>query len=238
MPTSDALASHPSGSGPAGRIARGLAANTGGVAVTVLIQLLTVPVLLAAWGVDVYGEWLVLSAIPTYVALSDLSFSSVAGNSMVMLVAQGRSADAVKLGRHLWSIVTLMTGIAVLAAVAIALLFSGSFGRDGTIAASEAGVVLAALFLRVALGNQYGVFDAWFRAGGRYPLGVTLGQVMRLLEFGALVSAVLIGAGPGTAAISMLAGSVAGFRPLVVRPAAHHIVCDVPTRVSGSEDVP
>ena len=198
-------------SGTTGRIVRGLAANTGGVGLTVVVQLVTVPLLLAAWGVPVYGEWLVLSAIPAYVALSDLSFSSVAGNSMVMLVAQGRSADAATLGRHLWSIVTVMTGIAVLAAMAIALVFSGSFGRDGAIPAAEAGVVLAALFLRVALGNQYGVFDAWFRAGGRYPLGVTLGQVMRMLEFGALLSAVLLGAGPAAAAISMLVGSVVGF---------------------------
>ena len=77
-------------SGAAGRIGRGLAANIGGMGVTLLIQLVSVPVFLAAWGVPTYGEWLVLSAVPTYVALSDLSFSSVAGNSMVMLVAQGK----------------------------------------------------------------------------------------------------------------------------------------------------
>ena len=71
------------------RIRRGFAANIAGNGVTVLGQLLTVPVLLSAWGTATYGEWLVLAAIPTYVALSDLSFSRVAGNSMVMLEAQG-----------------------------------------------------------------------------------------------------------------------------------------------------
>ena len=99
-------------SGAAGRIRRGLAANIGGMGVTLVIQLVSVPVLLTAWGVPTYGEWLVLSAVPTYVALSDLSFSSVAGNSMVMLEAQGNRTDAVALGRRLWSIVTVMTGIA------------------------------------------------------------------------------------------------------------------------------
>jgi O-antigen/teichoic acid export membrane protein len=179
--------------------------------VTLVIQLVSVPVLLAAWGVPTYGEWLVLSAVPTYVALSDLSFSSVAGNSMVMLVAQGKRTDAVTLGRRLWSIVTLMTGVAVLAAVAIALAFGGAFGSGAAIPASEAQVVLVALFLQVAVGNQYGVLDAWYRAGGRYPLGTTIRQLGRLLEFGALMVAVLLGARPGTAAIAFLAGSVAGF---------------------------
>ncbi len=201
----------PDASGAAGRIARGLAANIGGMGITLVIQLVSVPVFLAAWGVPTYGEWLVLSAVPTYVALSDLSFSSVAGNSMVMLVAEGKRTDAVTLGRRLWSIVTVMTGIAVLAAVTIALVFGGAFGSGAAIRASEAQIVLVALFLQVAVGNQYGVLDAWYRAGGRYPLGATVRQLGRLLEFGALMGAVLLGAPPSTAAIAFLAGSVAGF---------------------------
>jgi O-antigen/teichoic acid export membrane protein len=197
--------------GAAARIGKGLAANGFGISITLVVQLVSVPVLLAAWGVPTYGEWLVLSAVPTYLALSDLSFSSVAGNSMVMLAAQGNRADAVGLGRRLWSIVTVMTGMAVIAAVAIALIFGGAFGTGAAIPASDARIVLVALFLQVAVGNQYGVLDAWYRTGGRYPLGAALRQIGRLLEFGALMGAVLLGARPGAAAIALLAGGVAGF---------------------------
>jgi O-antigen/teichoic acid export membrane protein len=211
VPHVDPAGSGADAGGAFGRIARGLAANIGGMGVTVVVQLVSVPVLLAAWGVPTYGEWLVLSAVPTYVALSDLSFSSVAGNSMVMLVGQGKRTDAVTLGRRLWSIVTVMTGIGVLAAVVIALVFGGAFGSGAAIPASEARMVLVALFLQVAVGNQYGVLDAWYRTGGRYPLGATMRQLGRLFEFGALMGAVLLGARPGVAAISFLAGSAAGF---------------------------
>ena len=197
--------------GALGRISRGLVANGFGMSVTLIVQLVSVPVLLAAWGVARYGEWLVLSAVPTYLALSDLSFSSVAGNSMTMLVAQGKRADAVALGRRLWSIVTVMTGLAVLAAVAIAMVFGGAFGLGAAIPATESRVVLVALFLQVAVGNQYGVLDAWYRAGGRYPRGAALRQLGRLLEFGALMVAVLLGAPPGAAAVALLVGGVAGF---------------------------
>jgi O-antigen/teichoic acid export membrane protein len=198
-------------SAAAERIARGLAANIGGIGVTLVIQIVSVPVFLGAWGVPTYGEWLVLSAVPTYMALSDLSFSAVAGNSMVMLEAAGKHADAVALGCRLWSIVTVTTGIVVLAAVAIALVFGRAFGSGAGIPASEAQIVLVALFLQVAVGNQYGVLDAWYRAGGRYPLSAILRQLGRLFEFGALMGAVLLGAGPGMAAIAFLAGSVVGF---------------------------
>lgn len=201
-----------SGSPGAGsRIARGFTANVAGTGITLLIQLVSVPVFLAAWGVPVYGQWLVLSAIPTYVALSDLSFSSVAGNSMVMLEAEGRRAEAMALGRRLWSIVTILTGGVVLAAIAIALVFGGAFGGGAAIPTSEVQLVLAALFLQVAVGNQYGVLDAWYRAGGRYPLGAAVRQLGRVIEFGALIGVVLLGARPGAAAVAFLAGSVLAF---------------------------
>lgn len=197
--------------GTAGRIGKGLAANGFGMSITLLVQLVSVPVLLAAWGVTSYGEWLVLSAIPTYLVLSDLSFSSVAGNSMVMLAAQGKRGDAIVLGRRLWSIVTVMTGVAVVVAIAVSIVFGGVFGSGAAIPVSDARVVLIALFLQVAVANQYGVLDAWYRAGERYPLGAALRQFGRLVEFAALIAAVMVGARPGAAALAILAGSIAGF---------------------------
>jgi O-antigen/teichoic acid export membrane protein len=204
-------ASGSAASGAPGRIARGFAANIGGMGVTVVVQLVSVPVLLSAWGIPTYGEWLVLSAVPTYIALSDLSLSSVAGNSMVMLVGQERRADAVTLGRRLWSIVTVMTGIAVAIAIAIALVFGGAFGSGAALPVAEAQVVLVSLFLQVAVGNQYAVLDAWFRAAGRYPLSTVLRQIGRILEFGALIGAVILGARPSNAAVAFLIASTVGF---------------------------
>jgi O-antigen/teichoic acid export membrane protein len=130
---------------------------------------------------------------------------------MVMLVAQGKRAEAATLGRRLSSIVSVTTGVVIVAAVAIALLFGRALGAGAAIPVAEAQVVLIALFLQVAVANQYGVLDAWYRAGGRYPLGSTLRQIGRMVEFGAVVGAVLLGAGPGGAALAFLAGSVVGF---------------------------
>jgi O-antigen/teichoic acid export membrane protein len=211
VPTGDPARLGPRATGATGRIARGIAANVGGIGLTLVIQLVSVPVFLAAWGIRTYGEWLVLSAVPTYVALSDLSFSSVAGNLMVMHEAVGNRLETVALGRRLWSVVTVMTGMAVFLAVGIALTFAGAFGGTAAIPVSEAQVILVALFLQVAVGNQYGVLDAWYRAAGRYPLSTVLRQVGRFLEFAALMGAVLLGARPGLAAVAFLAASTIGF---------------------------
>jgi O-antigen/teichoic acid export membrane protein len=197
--------------GPRGRILRGLTVNVAGNGLTVLIQLVTVPLLLTAWGVDTYGEWLVLSAIPLYVALSDLSLSSAAGNTMTMLESRGQRDETIRLGREVWSLVLIASIAAVLGAIALGSFLVG-LGADGSsIPVDEARLVLVALFAQTIVVNQFGVLDAWYRAGLRYPLGVTLRQVGRLVEFGSLATAVIVGAQPGGAAVAVLVGSTAGF---------------------------
>jgi O-antigen/teichoic acid export membrane protein len=104
-----------------------------------------------------------------------------------------------------------MTAVAIVIAIGIGALLAGVFGPDSAIPAAEARLVLTALFAQVAVTNLSYVLDAWYRTAGRYALGVTLRQVTRLLEFGALLVAVLLGAQPGVAAVAFFAGSVAGF---------------------------
>jgi O-antigen/teichoic acid export membrane protein len=197
--------------GAIGRITRGLAANLAGNGITTVIQVVSVPVFLANWGVPTYGVWLVLSAIPTYLALSDLSFSTVGGNSMILLEAAGNRNAAVALGRQVWSIVTIVTGAVVLATIAIVLAVGSLVPPDAAIPSPEVRVVLSALFLQVAVSNQFAVLDAWYRTGGRYALGIAFRQIGRLVEFGFLITVVMLGGSPATAAIAFLIGSVLGF---------------------------
>ncbi|MGB8322362.1 MAG: hypothetical protein WCE52_05295, partial [Candidatus Acidiferrum sp.] len=52
------------GGGVTQRLLRGFGAMAAGPVVTAGIQLVTVPLLLHAWGAAKYGDWLLLSAIP------------------------------------------------------------------------------------------------------------------------------------------------------------------------------
>ena len=61
--------------------------STYALLVTTLTQLFSIPLFLHFWGSSAYGEWLVLSAIASYLSLSDVGFSKVASNRMAMLVA-------------------------------------------------------------------------------------------------------------------------------------------------------
>ena len=76
------------------RIFAALAANGFGQLVTMGTQLLLTPLFFRQWGAALYGEWLILSAIPAYLALADLGVSSAAGNEMAMRAGAGNHAGA------------------------------------------------------------------------------------------------------------------------------------------------
>ena len=83
------------------RILHGLSANAYGQLVVIVIQLAGVPILLHAWGTQLYGEWLILAAIPTYLSMADLGFSQSAGNDMTARMARGDVADFMPLQQRI-----------------------------------------------------------------------------------------------------------------------------------------
>ena len=61
-----------------------------------LIQLVQVPVFLHFWSVPMYGEWIAVNAIPSYLSFSNIGFGSVASNEMTMLMGRGDTARPVR----------------------------------------------------------------------------------------------------------------------------------------------
>src|SRR5579863_810410 len=78
------------------RLVAGFSATAVGPVITALVQLISVPAFLRAWGPHLYGEWLVMSAVPAYLSFTDIGFGSVAGNDMAMRVAGSDYVGALK----------------------------------------------------------------------------------------------------------------------------------------------
>jgi len=95
------------------RLLKGIIANGIGQIVTVVIQAVSLPIFLHSWGKELYGEWLILSAIPAYLSLSDIGFSTAATNEMTMKVAQGDRAIALEVFQSIW---LLISGISFITA--------------------------------------------------------------------------------------------------------------------------
>jgi O-antigen/teichoic acid export membrane protein len=179
------------------RVLRGVGAGTLGPIGTMLIQVISVPVFLHFWGARAYGEWLILSAVPMYLALSDLGFGNVCGNEMTIRVAAGDRAGALRVYSAAW----LVTGIlaasfAVAVAIAVWLLPLHRWFNLTLTPPRQTAEILLLLSFYVLLNTPYGCLQAGFKCSGQYPAGTLSVNLGRLAENLGATMVVVTGAGP------------------------------------------
>ena len=188
------------------RILHGLGANAYGQLVVIVIQLAGVPILLHAWGAQLYGEWLILAAIPTYLSMADLGFSLSAGNDMTARIARGDIADALAVFQ---SLSAMVYGLALAGLVLVALLVAwlplGQWLHFAALSTREVRWILWLLAAEVLVRLCDGVNHAGFRSHGDYARHVALNASTMLLQNVAAWVAALSGTGPVGAALALVA---------------------------------
>lgn len=170
-----------------------------------LSQLATAPVLIRNLGVQGYGAWLLLSTIPTYLALTDLGFANAAGPRMTELVSQGLWEAAADIRAATQQLLLKLVGGVVLLAGALA----GSYLMLRSTASatySGAAVLLAAYAALVVLG---GLVDSSYRAVGEFGRSTFQASCWRLADAGAVIATSFATADLRLLALALL-GSRAG----------------------------
>ena len=160
------------------RILAGMGANSFGMAITIGIQLASLPLFLYFWDTSTYGVWLMLSAIPAYLSMADVGMVTAAGNKMTMAMGRG---DVTEANRIFQSAQKFMLGmcslIAIVALPCILLIpFEGVTNTSSRYA-------LASLCVGVLFGLFGGLSEAAFKATGRYAMGTAIGHLVRLFEW-------------------------------------------------------
>jgi O-antigen/teichoic acid export membrane protein len=171
---------------------RGLGATALGPVVTAVIQLATVPCLLHFWGAAKYGDWLILSAIPSYLSLSDLGFGDASGSDMTMRVASGDREAAVETFQSSWVLLSLVSVVvAVIAATAVWSVPWQHWVRLATLSDVQASSIVLVLGIYVLVSQQCGILESGFRCDGNFATGNVGGTLIRVVESsaGAIVGA-------------------------------------------------
>ncbi len=185
------------------RLWKGLGANAYGTLVVAIVQLAGVPILLHIWGVRLYGEWLVLFAVPAYLSLANLGYAASIANDMTMRVARGDREGALTAFQSLLALVSVTGAVAALVLLPLLYLLPiAEWLRMTALAPSEVHVVLLLLAGEVLVHLFGGVSSAGFRANGEYGLGVALENTTSLAQYVALWAIAIAGFGPvGAAAV-------------------------------------
>ena len=168
-----------------------------------IIQLVQVPVFLHFWPVPLYGEWLILSSIPSTLAFANVGFGSVAGNEMAMAEAGGNREAALRSFQSSWWFICGLCGLLILAGSVVLFVFP--VARHLHLAAvgeSEAKWVLFYLGVSVLLGQLEHLLQAAYRSIGRYPFGVFLKSLLGLGAFAAMLIPVVMGGGVRAVALA------------------------------------
>lgn len=193
----------------------GLISNVGANGISLLmqvfIQLVSVPVLVHAWGLDIYGVWLILLIIPTYLACGDLGLLGAGGNEMTSLVAQDRRREALVIFQ------TLSLGVIALVAVlgiGGGLLLAGPLADlIGFADGATAGHAFAITMLMLAYGLvtvTNGLANIALRATGAYSKYTHFVALLVVVENGAVLAIATAGGGLVQAAACYLAARIAG----------------------------
>jgi O-antigen/teichoic acid export membrane protein len=166
-----------------GRLLRGLSATALGPVVRAVIQLVTIPLLLHAWGVAKYGDWLILSAIPSYLGLSDLGFGDASGSDMTMRVAAGDRKGAVESFQSSWALLSAVSlCVGLLAEIAIWRVPWHHWVRLATLSDVRASSVVFVLAAYVLVSQQCGILESGFRCDGNFATGTMGSTILRLVE--------------------------------------------------------
>ena len=162
---------------------RGFGATSLSPVVAAIIQLGTVPLLLHVWGAAKYGDWLLLSAIPNYLTLSDLGFGDASGSDMSMRVAADDRKGALETFQSSWVLVTGVSLAALLLASIVAWWIPWQdWLRLSAVSNLEAAKILLILGTYVAVSQQNGVVESGYRCDGHFATGTFWMLIQRLAE--------------------------------------------------------
>ena len=193
------------------RLVLGLISNWISRMASSTIQLVQVPIFLHFWSEPVFGDWLIVNAIPSYLSFSNIGFGTVAGNEMTMAEARGDRATSLRVFQSCWwliVVVMLVTGMVV--AAALLVIPAGKLLNVHAISGTDTRWMIAYLGFSVLLGQLEQLLQSAYRAIGRYPYGSFVKSCMSLGAFAAMLVPVGMGYGPRTTALVFASANVTG----------------------------
>ncbi|MGP5449535.1 lipopolysaccharide biosynthesis protein [Pseudomonas helleri] len=193
------------------RFARGLGANGLMQISQLLMRLAEIPLLLSFWGAQGYGEWLMITALPTALALSDGGVTKTAQRKMTMQIAANDVTGAIKTYQSTWALLLIISMILITSITAIlSILPLAEFIKFTTIDNNSLLYTVFLLTLQIAITFQCGLMRGVFTCRGNYATGELYQVLIYILSFTGMVIAILLGGNITSAATGMLIGTALG----------------------------
>lgn len=187
------------------RLAKGMAATLLSQVISIVGNLVLVPVFLAHWGELQYGEWLMIYAAVAYMTVVDFGLQMYVVNLLSQAFTRGAMDDYHRT-LHAAFRMSLAICAAVLAVmlVAFALLPIGDWLDFVVIEHGTVAWIAILLGLQLLGAIPQGQINGVYRTIGEYHRGVMVGNVQRAAGLAATGLVVVVGGGPQAVALAQL----------------------------------
>jgi O-antigen/teichoic acid export membrane protein len=193
------------------RLARGLGANGLMQMSQLFMRLAEIPLLLSFWGAQGYGEWLMITALPTALALSDGGLTKTAQRQMTMQIAGQNEEGAIATYQSTW-VTLLLVSVVMLAGVVAATYFLplAELFKFTTVNNSDLFYATVLLTIQIAIMFQCGLLRGAYTCRGNYATGELYQVLIYALSFTGMSVAIIFGGNVTAAAAGMVIGTSAG----------------------------
>jgi O-antigen/teichoic acid export membrane protein len=175
----------------------------------VVAQIVQVPLFLACWGVDKYGEWLVITGVPMIFGLADMGVAQASASKCTMEAGAQHWAAArntLQTSRLYTSVVALLL-VVVSLGLAVFIDWSAVLHLDG-LSRYEASVVFVLVSSYWAVMLQGGFLGVWLKASGQMPTHALIEGSARIMDTAVIAIALCLGWSFIGAAVALLVGAV------------------------------
>ena len=185
------------------RIYRGIGSGLISLILGFFQRLLIPSLALKAWGVDFYGEWLLVTALVSNLALSDIGSTIYVTNRLTQSYS---IKDASAFKRIFQSSIVFFIIFPISIGLALLLFityFPDIFFAKGFnyIEPSILRILAALLALQVCINIPYSLFEGVYRAIGKLPRGGMISNALLLIQTAGVCLALFLQKGPLTVAL-------------------------------------
>ena len=178
------------------RLVLGFLSNWVSRLASTIIQLVQVPVFLHFWSMPLYGEWMIVTAVPAYLSFSSIGFGNVAGNEMSMMAARDDYDGALRTFQSCWWLITALCAACILIfGVALYFFPVSQYLKLHNMGPVDTKWIIFYLGCSVLLGQLETLLQSAYRCIGRYPYGSFIKSLFALAAFGAMLIPVCLGGG-------------------------------------------
>jgi len=187
------------------RIKLGFNANVYGQVVTIIINIIGIPILLKYWGINLYGEWLILFTIPAYLTICDIGFSQSAANDMALRLGGGDRKGVLMAFQSFRILIYCLVAVALsLTILFVIILPIHKWIHFSVLNITEIRWIILLLAIEVMLKIMEGIWHAALYSSGHYPLSSILYTTTLLIQFISIWLCAAVGYGPTYAVVAFL----------------------------------